>query len=290
MDLVVHPFFDPATSSYSYVLANPGSGCCAVIDPVLDYFDDEEGAGKVGTRLADRILELIAANDYRAEWILETHVHADHLSAGRYLKSRLACAQLAIGIRVTEVQRHFSAAFRVPEASDGRQFDRLLADGDRLALGHSVGRVLHVPGHTPACVAYLFDRFLFVGDTLFMPDYGTARCDFPGGSAEALYQSVQRLYGLPDDVRMLMCHDYAPGGRDHRFLTTVAAQRAGNRMLRGDTDAGEFAAARRARDRDLDAPRLLVPAVRANIAGGVLPGWRLEAHLRDHGQRREAAS
>jgi glyoxylase-like metal-dependent hydrolase (beta-lactamase superfamily II) len=276
MDFVLHPFFDPDTSSFSYVLANPATGCCAIVDPVLDYDPD---AHTVSTRGADRILELIEVNGYRVEWILETHVHADHLSAGRYLKSRLVCAQLAIGTSVTAVQRHFAEAFEADVDTNGRQFDRLLDDGDRIALGHAWGRVLHTPGHTPACVSYVFDRFVFVGDTVFMPDYGTARCDFPGGDAGALYDSVQRLYALPDDTVMLMCHDYAPGGRDHRYHVPITEQRTGNKMLRGDSPRSGFVAARSDRDRGLDAPRLLVPAVRANIAGGVLPDWRLEPHL-----------
>jgi glyoxylase-like metal-dependent hydrolase (beta-lactamase superfamily II) len=276
MDLIVHPFFDAATSSFSYVVANPGSGCCAIVDPVLDY--DPEG-NCVSTRGADRLLELIDANDYRAEWILETHVHADHLSAGRYLKTRLVCAQHAIGAHVSTVQQHFASRFAVDVATDGRQFDRLLADGDRISIGHVAGRVLYTPGHTPACVTYVFDRFAFIGDTLFMPDYGTARCDFPGGDAHALFRSVQQLYALPQDTRLLMCHDYAPGGRDHRFFATVADQRRHNRMLRDDTAEAAFVTARRERDRQLDAPRLLVPSVRANIDAGVMPGWQLEDHL-----------
>jgi glyoxylase-like metal-dependent hydrolase (beta-lactamase superfamily II) len=278
VDLVLHPFFDSATSSFSYVLGNPATGCCAIVDPVLDYDPD---AHTVSTRSADRVLQLIEVNGYRVEWILETHVHADHLSAAQYLKSRLVCAQLAIGAKVTSVQRHFAEAFAVDVDTDGRQFDRLLEDGERIPLGHACGRVLHTPGHTPACVSYVFDRFVFVGDTLFMPDYGTARCDFPGGDAGALYDSVQRLYALPDETVMLMCHDYAPGGRDHRYHVPVAEQRSGNRMLRADTARAEFAAARADRDRGLDAPRLLVPSVRANIAGGVLPGWDLEGHLKE---------
>lgn len=287
MDFVLHPFFDPATSSFSYVLANPATGCCAVIDPVLDY---DPQAHAVSARHADRILELIEVNDYRVEWILETHVHADHLSAARYLKSRLVCAQVAIGSQVTAVQRHFAAAFEVDVETDGRQFDRLLEDGERIAIGHACGRVLHTPGHTPACVSYVFDRFVFVGDTLFMPDYGTARCDFPGGDAAQLYDSVQRLYALPEDTRMLMCHDYAPGGRDHRYQVTVARQRTTNRMLRSDTEWSTFVTARSERDRWLDEPRLLVPSVRANIAGGVMPGWQLEPHLQQRMANSEKAA
>ncbi len=276
MELVVHPFFDRATSSYSYVLANTGTGCCAIVDPVLDYDPD---TAEVGTAGADRIADVVSANGYRVEWILETHVHADHLTAARYLKQRFVCAQIAIGERVRDVQRHFADAWGLDIATDGRQFDRLLGDGERLCLGHTCGRVLHTPGHTPACVSYHFDRFLFVGDTLFMPDYGSARCDFPGGDARALYRSVQKIYGLPDCTRTLVGHDYAPGGRRHRFSATIAEQKRENRMVRADVTEPEFVGQRQCRDRELTPPRLLVPSVRANIVGGVLPGWRLEPHL-----------
>jgi glyoxylase-like metal-dependent hydrolase (beta-lactamase superfamily II) len=287
VDLVVHPFFDPETFSYSYVLANPSTGNCAIIDPVLDY-DLERG--EVATRSADRIAELIEVNDYAPEWILETHVHADHLSAARYLKERFVCAQIAVGERVREVQSHFAAAFEIEIETEGRQFDRLLKDGERLCLGHACGRVIHTPGHTPACVSFFFDRFVFVGDTLFMPDYGTARCDFPGGDARALYRSVQTLYQLPERTQMLMCHDYAPGGRDYRFCTTVAEQRQSNLMLSAAVPETAFVKLRGERDQTLAAPRLLIPAVRANVAGGVLPGWVLEPHLQDRLKAEDAAA
>jgi glyoxylase-like metal-dependent hydrolase (beta-lactamase superfamily II) len=287
MDLTVHPFFDPDTFSYSYVLANPNTGSCAVIDPVLDYDLD---SGEVGTRNADRIIEFIDANDFSPEWILETHVHADHLSAARYLARRYVCVQVAAGDHVRAVQAHFADAFELDMPADGSQFDRLLEDGERLCLGHACGRVLHTPGHTPACVTYVFDRFAFVGDTLFMPDYGTARCDFPGGDARTLYRSVRKLFELPERTRILMCHDYAPGGRDYRFFSTVAEQRDGNVMLTAGTSEEAFTTARAARDKTLAAPRLLIPAVRANVAGGVLPGWKLEPHLQARLQTREAAA
>jgi len=220
---------------------------------------------------------VVQANGYTGEWILETHVHADHLSAAAYLKERFVCAQTAIGEDVRSVQAHFADAWELELAADGRQFDRLLGDGERICLGHTCGRVLHTPGHTPACVTYVFDRFAFIGDTLFMPDYGTARCDFPGGDARTLYGSVQRLYELPAETRVLLCHDYPPAGRTHRFCSTVAEQRRSNRMLSADTAEASFVTARTARDRDLEAPRLLEPALRANLTGGVLPGWRLPA-------------
>jgi len=277
VNLVLHPFFDPDTFSYSYLLANPGSGSCAVIDPVLGYDPD---TGRISTSGADRIVEFVAANGYVVEWLLETHVHADHLSASRYLKQHFICAQTGIGERVGQVQAHFAQRFNVDVPADGRQFDRLFADQERICLGHACGRVLHTPGHTPACVTYVFDQLAFVGDTLFMPDYGTARCDFPGGDAATLYRSIQRIFGLPEDTRLLMCHDYAPNGRDFRFLTTVAEQKQHNVHIHEGISETAFVALRRERDSQLSAPRLMIPSVRANIEGGVLPGWELEDHLR----------
>jgi glyoxylase-like metal-dependent hydrolase (beta-lactamase superfamily II) len=284
VNLAVHPFFDVDTFSWSYVLANPATGCCAIIDPVLNY---DPQSGTVHTQGADHILELVDANGYCVEWILETHVHADHLSAARYLKQQLICAQIAIGEHVRDVQAHFVPELELDTAIDGSQFDRLLGDGERVSLGHACGRVMHTPGHTAACVSYVFDGFAFVGDTVFMPDYGTARCDFPGGDALTLYRSVQKLYALPGETRMLVCHDYGNlndrhgvcspeiaatatslGERSYRFFTTVAEQRRCNRMLRPVTPVAEFVAAREARDRTLAPPRLMEAALRANLAGG----------------------
>ena len=288
MDLVVHPLFDSATHTWSYVLANPATGCCAIIDPVLGY---DDASGTVSTRAADSILELVDVNGYGVEWILETHIHADHLSAGRYLKQHLVCAQTAIGEHVASVQTRFAARLGLDIATDGRQFDRLLSDGERLCIGHACGRVVHTPGHTSACVSYVFDGFVFVGDALLMPDSGTGRCDFPGGDARSLYRSVQKLYALPGSTRMLMCHDYgeeralerasASAGapsvgtsteRRYRFSVTVAEQRRSNCMLRTHTPIDDFVDAREARDRKLPPPRLLDRAVQANVAGGALPG------------------
>jgi glyoxylase-like metal-dependent hydrolase (beta-lactamase superfamily II) len=280
VNLVVQPFFDADTFSWSYLLANPATARCAIIDPVLNY---DPATGTVSTAGADHIVDVVAANGYCVEWILETHVHADHLTAARYLKQQFVCAQIGIGEHVRDVQAYFVPRLGLHTATDGRQFDRLLGDGDRLCLGHACGRVLYTPGHTTASVSYLFDRFVFVGDTVFMPDHGTARCDFPGGDAQALYRSVQKLYALPAETRLLMCHDYARDTGGYRFTTTVAEQRRGNRMLRPDTPVADFIAARQARDFDLEPPKLFQPALAANLAAGVLPGTcsgdRLESLL-----------
>ena len=268
---LVTAFFDLPTQSYSYVIAEPGSRTCAVIDPVLD-FDPDSGA--TSTAGADRIVDYVKANDLIVEWLLETHVHADHLSAARYLSTRFVCAQIGIARTVTEVQAAF--ADRVPHEAgsvvptDGRQFDRLLDDGDRICLGHVCGRVLATPGHTPACVSFQFDDLVIVGDTLFMPDYGTARCDFPGGDAATLYHSIQRLLSEPPETRLLMCHDYAPGGRSHQYLTTVAEQRAHNIHIHQGVTEEEFVSFRSSRDKTLSAPALMPVAVPYNLTGGLL--------------------
>ena len=286
MNLVLHPFFDPDTFSFSYVLANPGSGSCVVVDPVLGY---NPLTGTIDTRGADRIVEFVTANGYVVEWLLETHVHADHLSASRYLKQHFICAQTGIGAGVGRVQEYFARKFGVDVATDGRQFDRLFRDQERICLGHACGRVLHTPGHTPACVTYVFDELAFVGDTLFMPDYGTARCDLPDGDASTLYRSIQRIFAMPDHTRLLMCHDYAPEGRDHRFLCTVGEQKRDNVHVHDGIGEAAFIALRRERDARLPAPRLMIAAIRANIEGGVLPGWSLEDHLRPYAEQGAAA-
>jgi len=268
MDLIIHPFFDAATGSWSYVLANPGAGACAIVDPVLDYDDTAGVAHATG---AERIVELVRANGYTVEWILETHVHADRLSAARYLKSRFVCAQTATGRGVIEVQQTMAPRCGLAIAIDGSQFDRLLEDGERLCLGHTCARVMATPGHTPGCVTFAFEGFAVVGDTVFAPDAGTARCDFPGGDAPTLYRSLRSLYALPADTRLLLCHDY-PAQRDRRFWVRVAEQRADNVMLRGGTGEAEFVAARERRDAGLGQPRLIDVALPASLAGGILPG------------------
>ncbi len=277
VNLIVHPFFDLDTFSCSYVLANPGSGTCAVIDPVLHY--DPESA-EVSTAPADQIIEFVRTNGYIVEWLLETHVHEDRLSAGRYLKQHFICAQLGIGRQVIDEQARSARSFNIELATDGSQFDRLFADNDRICLGHSCGRVLHTPGHSAAGVTYVFDQFAFVGDTLFMPDRGTARCDLPGADAGDLYRSIRKILALPEDTRLLMCHDYASRARDYHYVSSVSEQRQGNVHLGSQVSEDDFVALRRQCDEELTAPRLLLPAVRANIAGGVLPGWQPEPDLR----------
>jgi glyoxylase-like metal-dependent hydrolase (beta-lactamase superfamily II) len=288
MNLIAHPFFDPQTGSWSYLLANPGSGCCAIVDPVLGY---DEATGAVDTAPADAMVQLVQANGYCVEWILETHLHANRLSASRYLKAQFLCAQVAMGRSAAasaasgsaaandsaandRAANEFAVAIRAAGMRDCVAVDRWLEDGDRIALGHTWGRVLTTPGHTSGCLSFLFDSFVLVGATLLAPDLGTGRCDLPGGDCATLYDSVQRLYGLPDEGRVLLGYDAAPAGRSPRFASTMAEQRAANCLLSAGTRASEFVARRSARDRSLGKPRLLEPALQANRVGGVLPGWR----------------
>lgn len=265
----VTPFFHAPTGTWTYVVADPESRIAAVIDPVLDY---DWRSGRTGTKSSDAVVAHCAAQGLSVEWILETHAHADHLSSAPYLQSKLG-GKVAIGQGIRSVQATFKNVFGLgPDfATDGSQFDVLLADGDRVDLGPVAGRVIAVPGHTNDSVAYLFGDALFVGDTIFMPDGGSARCDFPGGDAAALYRSVQRLYELPPETRVFVCHDYAPGGREPRCETTIGAQRAGNIHVRDGVDEAEFVAMRRGRDATLDVPNLIIPSVQVNIRAGRLP-------------------
>jgi glyoxylase-like metal-dependent hydrolase (beta-lactamase superfamily II) len=263
-------FFDEATSNVSYVVADPATRACAVIDPVLDY---EPNTATLTTTLAQRVVDHIEARQLRVEWLLETHVHADHLSASAWLQARVG-GKTAIGARVAQVQEIFGELFNAGDdfARDGRQFDRLLRDGDALSIGELPVRVLETPGHTPACVTYLIGDAAFIGDTLFMPDYGTARCDFPGGDARALYRSVQRLYALPAATRLFLNHDYLPPGRsEFRWESTVGEQRRDNVMLNAQVGEDDFVAARTTRDRQLAKPRLLLPSIQVNMRAGHLP-------------------
>lgn len=262
-------FFDAATGSWSYLVVHPQSRQAAVIDPVLDY---DAAAARTARTGVDRLLQAVRERHLNVAWILETHAHADHLTAAAYLKAQLG-APLAVGAGIRTVQQTFARIFNLGEdfAVDGSQFDRLLNDGDSLPLGDLAIRVLATPGHTNDSVSYLIGDAVFIGDTLFMPDVGSARCDFPGGDAATLYNSVRRLYSLGEATRMFVCHDYPPPGRQMQCETTVAAQRGGNIHLRDEVDLDTFVAMRTARDATLAVPRLLLPALQVNIRAGHLP-------------------
>ncbi len=265
----VQTFFDPPTGSWSYLVADVGSREAVIIDPVLDY---DAAAARTGRSGADRLLQAVREQNLDVAWILETHAHADHLTAAAYLKERLG-APLAVGAGICQVQRTFARMFNLGDgfSTDGSQFDRLLQDGDRLPLGALTIHALATPGHTSDSMSYRIDDAVFIGDTLFMPDVGSARCDFPGGDAATLYHSVQCLYALGDATRLFVCHDYPPEGRQAQCETTVAAQRAGNIHLRDGIDLDAFVALRTARDATLAAPRLLLPAIQVNIRAGQMP-------------------
>lgn len=266
---LVEGLFDPATFTVTYVVHNGPGSECVIIDSVLDY---DPKSGRTRTTAADRVVNFVMNNDLKVSWILETHAHADHLSAAPYLRAKLG-GQIAIGDHITEVQGKFKDIFNLePEFKlDGSQFDVLLKEGEQFTAGELLGEVLFVPGHTPACVAYQFGDAVFVGDTLFMPDVGTARCDFPGGDARALYASTRKILSLPADTRLFMCHDYPPNGRAVRFETTVAEQRALNIHVHDGVTEDEFVAMRTKRDATLDMPVLMLPAVQINIRAGNLP-------------------
>jgi glyoxylase-like metal-dependent hydrolase (beta-lactamase superfamily II) len=265
----VEGLFDAATWTVTYLVHQGPGTACAIIDPVLDY---DPKSGRTRHTSADRAIARVQELGLSVAWILETHAHADHLSAAPYLKARLG-GRTAIGANITTVQSVFKGLFNLEPGfrTDGSQFDRLLQDGEAIAVGDLVGHTLAVPGHTPACVAYQFGDAVFVGDTLFMPDVGTARCDFPGGDARTLYRSVRRLLSLPSQTRLYMCHDYPPNQRAVNFQTTVAEQRAGNIHVRDGISEDEFVAMRTRRDATLEMPVLILPAVQVNIRAGELP-------------------
>ncbi len=265
----VHGIFDPATWTVTYVVYEKPGSACAIIDSVLDY---DPKSGRTSHKSADKVIEFVKANDLKVAWILETHAHADHLSAAPYLKQNLG-GQTAIGSHIGGVQKVFKGIFNMEDSfkTDGSQFDHLFAEGEVIAIGNLTGNILFVPGHTPACVAYQFGDAVFVGDTLFMPDVGTARCDFPGGDAKALYASVQTLLRLPDDTRLFMCHDYPPNDRAVAFESSVAEQRAQNIHVHQGVSEAEFVAMRTKRDATLDMPVLILPSVQVNIRAGELP-------------------
>ncbi|MFN4087740.1 MAG: MBL fold metallo-hydrolase [Alphaproteobacteria bacterium] len=264
----VEGFFDPRTFSVQYIVACPSTGRCAIVDPVLDF---DEKSGATATRSADAILARVAERGLAVEWILDTHPHADHFSAASYLKAKTG-APTAIGARVVEVQQLWKDIYNWPELpADGSQWDRLFAAGDRFRIGEVEVGVMHSPGHTLASITYVAGDAAFVHDTLFMPDFGTARADFPGGSAAALWRSIQAILALPDETRLFTGHDYMPGGRDPAWESTVAEQKASNRHLTEARTEAAFVALRNERDAKLAMPKLILHALQVNIRGGRLP-------------------
>jgi glyoxylase-like metal-dependent hydrolase (beta-lactamase superfamily II) len=266
---IVAAFYEKRTSSLQYVVADPDTRRCAIIDPVLD-FDPKSGA--TATHSADALLEHVAREGYVLAWILDTHPHADHLSAAGYLKDRTG-VPIAIGDKVVEVQKLWKGLYNLPESfpTDGSQWDKLFADGERFTIGNLDVEVMFTPGHTRASIAYVIGNAAFIHDTLFMPDGGTARADFPGGSARALWRSIQRILALPDDTRLFTGHDYRPGGREPRWESTVAQQRAHNIHLVKARTEDAFVALREARDREIPMPKLILHSLQVNIRGGRLP-------------------
>lgn len=267
--LVTH-FFDEPTNTFSYIVQDPDSSACAIIDSVLDF---DYAAGRTDVRSADEIIEYVTNNHLTVEWILETHVHADHLSAAPYLHEQLG-GKTGIGEKIVEVQEVFGKAFNAGTefARDGSQFDRLFKEGDTFKIGGLDARILHTPGHTPACLTYVIVDAAFVGDTIFAPDSGTARCDFPGGDAHTLYQSIQKVLALPGETRIFLCHDYKAAGRDE-FVheTTVAEQRANNIHVGEGMSEQDFVVLRSERDATLNMPRLILPSVQVNMRAGEMP-------------------
>lgn len=264
----VETFFDPDTFTLTHLITDSESKACAIIDPVLDF---DPKSGRTSTSNADKIISLIQDRGLNLEWILETHVHADHLSGANYIKNEIG-GHIGIGSNVTTVQKTFKDVFNLSDLSaDGHQFDHLFDDGEQISIGEMSGQAIFTPGHTPACVTYVFEDAAFVGDTFFAPDFGTARCDFPGGDAAVLHQSLMAILSLPDDTRLFLCHDYLPGGRPLLTHTTVAEQRQQNIHLTSAPTADAFTVMRRERDATLGMPALLLPSVQVNIRAGALP-------------------
>lgn len=266
----IKPFFDKATFTVTYVVTDTATKACAIVDPVLDF---DAAAGRTSHTSADSVIAYIREQGLRLEWILETHAHADHLSAGSYIKSVIG-GKLAIGAHIVDVQKIFTKVFNLKDGfvPDGTQFDVLFKDGDTLAIGGLKGRVLHTPGHTPACLTYVIEDAAFVGDTLFMPDYGSARADFPGGDARTLYRSMRRILELPEGTRIFTCHDYKAAGRaEFAWESTVEDQRRSNIHVRDGISEDEFVAMRTARDKTLGMPQLILPSIQVNIRAGGLP-------------------
>ncbi len=266
----VHAFFDEATNTLTYVAKEPKGRACAVFDSVLDF---DYSSGRTDTRSADAVIAFIAAEGLDLQWILETHVHADHLSAAPYIQERLG-GKIGIGQRITVVQETFGKVFNEGTRfqRDGSQFDKLFEEGDTFMIGEMRGNVLHTPGHTPACLTYVVGNTAFVGDTLFMPDFGTARCDFPGGSSAILFDSVQKILALPDETRIFVGHDYkAPGRDEYAWETTIGAQKVLNIHVGTGKSKEDFIAMRNARDATLAMPRLIIPSLQVNMRAGQMP-------------------
>lgn len=265
----IEPFFDAATGTVSYVLADKANGQAAVIDPVLDF---EPKSGTLSSRSADQLIEYVRGQGWQLQWILETHAHADHLSAAQYIRHQLG-GKVAIGAHIRAVQQMFRKIYHFERSflPDGSQFDHLVEDGERLPLGQLELLSMHVPGHTPADMAYRVEDAVFVGDTLFMPDVGTARADFPGGDAVTLYRSIRRILDLPAQTRIFVCHDYPPAGRKPQWQTTVQDQRDSNIHVRDGVSEAEFVRMRTARDATLEMPTLILPSVQVNVRAGKLP-------------------
>jgi glyoxylase-like metal-dependent hydrolase (beta-lactamase superfamily II) len=267
---VVHTFFHEPTFTATHVVRDPSGRAAAIVDPVLDF---DHKSGRTGTSFADMIVDWVRANSLEVKWILETHAHADHLTAAPYLKDKLG-GRIGVGSRIMKVQKKFKDIFNLNSSfvPNGTQFDKLFHAEEEFKVGDLVGRVMFTPGHTPACVTYVIGNAAFVGDTLFMPDYGTARTDFPGGDAAELYRSISKIFSLPGDTRLFLCHDYkAPGRKNFTWETTVAEQRAKNIHVRDGISEAEFVAMRKARDAKLDMPLLILPSIQVNIRAGRLP-------------------
>jgi glyoxylase-like metal-dependent hydrolase (beta-lactamase superfamily II) len=265
----VTPFFDPETATVSYVVRDPSSKHCAIIDPVMDF---DFAAGRISFRSADAILAHISQARLTVDWLIETHAHADHLSASPYIQGKVG-GKIGVGEKIKVVQEVFGKIFNegTEFRRDGSQFDRLFRDGDTYSIGAMAAFAMATPGHTPACMTHVIGDAAFVGDTLFMPDGGTARADFPGGDARELYRSIKKILSLPGEMRLFICHDYGPNGRDIRWETTIAEERRTNIHVREGISEDEFVAMRTARDKTLDMPKLIIPSIQVNIRGGQLP-------------------
>ena len=273
IDMSIEPdvtgFFDPATNTISYVVADPTTKHCAIVDPVMDF---DYASGRTSFDSADKIIAHVRERDLTVDWLLETHVHADHLSGAPYMQRELG-GRIGIGAEIIVVQDTFGKVFNegTEFQRDGSQFDQLFRDGDSYQVGSMTGFALHTPGHTPACMTHVIGNAAFVGDTLFMPDGGSARADFPGGDAGELYDSIQRVLALPDAMRLFICHDYGPNGRDIKWETTVADEKAHNIHVGGEKTREEFIAMREARDAQLSMPKLIIPSLQVNMRAGQMP-------------------